>query len=425
MHRIARRLGVLAAAFLAAACDRGPAPGRATSRDSAGITIVENAGPAWSRGAGWKVLGNPLVDIGGKRGTPPYELDQVRGPVRLSDDHLAIANASTNEIRFYDAAGKHLRSSGRAGNGPGEYSTIGGIWLGAGDSLLVDDVLIRRITLLDRDGNVGRSFSLGGKVGTVVPTNGRVELSVLLGRFADGTLAGVSQSLGINQQRAGVFRDSITIIRYGPDGGVLDTLGRFPGAEMEELTLKMGGRSTSSPSPVPLGRQTVAMVDRERLVVAQNNAWELELRGADGKLRALVRAPLQASRLTASDIAAHRKQQVQALEATPIFRNIPQVLKAQIKARAEQAKYPATLPFFAALLSDPDGNVWAEEASPPTQKAKRFDVVDSTGRWLGTVEFPADFRPTFIASDAVYGVWKDDEDVEHVRGYPLRKLQAR
>ena len=48
-------------------------------------------------------------------------------------------------------------------------------------------------------------------------------------------------------------------------------------------------------------------------------------------------------------------------------------------------------------------------------------MVDSAGRLLGRVTLPPSFRLTAIGSDRVYGVWKDEEDVEHVRVYPLRK----
>jgi len=426
MAETARTIATLTVVVLIA-CGSGARdskPGKATTRDSAGVSIVDNAGPAWSGEARWTVVDSPLVDIGGKRGDPAYEVDQVRGPVRLADGRIAIANGSTNDVRLYDPSGKHLHTSGRAGSGPGEFSMIGGIWAGAGDSLIVDDILVRRITVLDHDGNVGRSFALGGSPGTLIPTNGQVNLAVPVGLFADGSIVGVSQSFGVNQQRAGIFRDSVTLIHYGTDGAVRDSVGRFPGTEMEQLTLHVAQREISSPSPVPLGKQTVVLVEHDRVVIVQNNAWELELRGADGRLRKLARAPIKAARLTPSDIAANRKEQLHGLEATPMFRSIPEAIKTQLRGRVEQVNYPATLSFFSSLLSDPSGNIWAEEAAAPTRKAKRFVVVDSTGRWLGTVEFPRDFRPTYVTDDLVYGVWKDADDVEHVRGYRLRKPQA-
>jgi 6-bladed beta-propeller protein len=404
-----------------AACGGKPGSGAAVTRDSAGIQIVENGGPVWKPGEGWKVVDSPLVDIGERGGETVYELDQVRGPVHLSDGRLALANATTNDVRFYDAKGKHLRSAGRPGSGPGEYQNIQSFWLGPGDSLLVVEPISRRLSLLDAQGNFVRSFSLGGQPGQIVPTNGRVEIAVPVGWFADGTIVGIAQSIAINQKRDGTYRDSISLIRYGSDGVVRDTLGRFPGAEMEQMTISIGPQTLSVPTAVPLGKQTVGTTVANRMALVQNNSWEIELRDADGRLRILARANEQPTKLTPSDIAAHRKEMLSVMEATPMFRGIPAALKSQITARAEQAKYPATLPFFSNLLADPEGNVWAQEAAAPTRKAQRFAVIDSTGRWLGTVTMPTDFTATSITADAVYGVWKDADEVEHVRGYRLLK----
>lgn len=412
----------LTLALLAACGGGGDAKaGSAATRDSAGITIVENAGPAWAAGQGWKVVDSPLVDIGGKGGDPAYELDQVRGPVRLTDGRLVIANAATSEVRFYDAGGKHLRSSGRNGSGPGEYQQIAGLWRGPGDSLWVADLLVRRLTVLDSgEAKAGRLFTLGAQ-GSLMPTNGKVDFAIPTGLFADGSVAAISQTFAINQKREGVFRDSMSVIHYGADGVVRDTMGRFPGAEMEQITLTFGPQSVSAPTPVPLGKQTAVAVGGSRIFVAQNNGWEIEVRGLDGKLQVLARSSTTPGRITPSDVAAHRKEQLDAMEALPQIRNLPEAMKKQFTARITEAKYPATFPFFAALVADEEGNVWAQEATSPVVKAGRYAVVDSTGRWLGVVAMPADFRPTYIGADAIYGVWKDAEGVEHVRGYRLRK----
>jgi len=394
--------------------------GNMVTRDSAGVRIVENSAPSWPKDQGWTVEDSPLVDIGAKGGEAAYEFDQVRGPVRLSDGRLVVANASSNEIRVFDATGKHLHTSGRAGSGPGEYQSIGGILLGAGDSLLVSDIPVRRLTVLDGDGNVGRSFSLGGMGGQFVPINGKIDFATPIGWFSDGSVVGMSMSFSIAQTRQGVYRDTMLVIRYGPDGAVKDTLGGFPGIEMEQVTLTIQGRTFPAPIAVPLGRQTTSVVHGDRFYVAQNNSWEIEVRGLDGA-HSLIRADVKPTPITPADADQNRKEQLEAMEGNPALRNLPDAFKTQFKTRIEGAKYPATLPFFTALLADGEGNLWAQEATPPAQKINRFAVVDSSGRFLGRVVMPAKFQPGYIGTDAVYGIWKDEDDVEHVRGYRLRK----
>ncbi len=412
---------VLGIALGATACGSGAGVGKAVSRDSAGITIVENADGQWAAGKGWMVVDSPLVDIGGSGADPGSDIDRVAGPVRLADGRIAIANGGTNELRIYDATGKHLVSSGRAGSGPGEYQMPAGIWVGPGDSLLVFDAMVQRLSVVAPDGTFGRTFRLGGGAGLAMPTNGRFDFAIPSECFADGSVVGVSQTFALNQQRQGRYRDSVTMMRYGPDGVVRDTLGRFPGAEMETMTITIGSQSMAAPQPVPLGRQSVNAVSAGRFYLAQNNSWEIEVRTLDGKLASLFRITAKPTPITAADVAVHRKEQLEAMEAQPMMRNIPEAIKNQITARVREANYPATLPFLSALHIDQDGNLWANEVVRPGVEESRFAVLDPTGQLLGRVLLPARFRLTAIGADRVYGVWKDPEDVEHVRVYPLRK----
>src|ERR1041384_3518643 len=396
---------VLAAGLSACGGSRGGAAGggEVRSRDSAGIRIVENRGQAWADGEGWKVVDSPVVDIGGKGGEAAGDLDQVTGPVSLTDGRLVFANGATSEVRIYDRAARHLHTAGRKGSGPGEYQTFGGLWVGPGDSVLVADILARRLTVLDRDGNLGRSFVLAGQGGSFVSIGGQVSYALASGCFADGSVLGLTQAFQMNDPRAGVHRDSVTAVRYNGDGTVRDTLGRWPGAETTKMEMSFGGRTMTAPMPVPLGRQSTSLVS------------------GDGKLLSLIRADVKAAPLTPADVAAHRKQQLAALAAQPLMRMAPAAIVAQLKQRIESAPYPATLPFVQALLADPDGNLWVQEATSPADESARFAVVDSTGRLLGRVAMPARLKPTSIGADVVLGVWRDADEVQHVRSYPIRK----
>lgn len=402
------------AVLTVAACGGGgDGGGAAVTRDSAGIAIVENSGAVWTAGQEWKV-DSVILDIGG-------DVDSVSGPVRLGDGRLAIANAGTHEVRVYDASGAQVHASGRAGDGPGEYRMLAGIWRGPGDSLLVSDFMARRVSVLDRDAKFARSFSLGGNTGGLMPVGGRIEFAIPQGWFADGSVVGVTMNFTLNQATQGPYRDTVSALRYGPDGAVRDTIARFPGAEMEQMSMSMGGQSFSAPMAVPLGRQTVTAAQGDRFYLAQNDAWEIEVRDLEGRLERLIRVRAATRPLTPEHIAAHRKSQLEQVEAIPAMRSMPPAFKAQLTARIEQAKYPATLPFVSSLLVDSEGHLWAQEVPLPGNDTATYAVFDETGRLLGRVTMPEDFRVGSVGADAVYGVWKDADDVEHVRAYRLRK----
>ena len=410
-----RGILLLGAGLLVAGCGSAGEGGgaAAVTRDSAGIAIVENTASAWTAGQEWTV-DSVLLDIGG-------DVDSVSGPVRLGDGRLAIANAGTHEVRVYDASGAQLHASGRAGDGPGEYRMLAGIWRGPGDSLLVSDFLARRVSVLDREARFARSFSLGGNTGGLMPVGGRIEFAIPQGWFADGSVVGVTMGFTMNQAKQGPYRDTVSALRYGPDGAVRDTIARFPGNETEQMTMSIEGRSMSAPMPVPLGRQSVTAAEGDRFYLAKNDAWEIEVRDLDGRLVRLIRLQADPRPLTPDLIAAHRKAQLDQIEAIPAMRSMPPAFKTQLTARIEQARYPASLPFVSSLLVDSEGRLWAQEVPPPGNERATYVVFDETGQLLGRVTMPGDFRVASIGADAVYGVWKDADDVEHVRAYRLRR----
>ena len=403
----------------AAACGGGGDAGApSVTRDSAGITIVENGAPTWAAGQEWTVTDSVLVDVSG-------DIDSIVGPALLSGGRIALGVAGSREIRIYDAAGNLLSKVGREGSGPGEFQNLGGLWVGPGDSLLVSDLLVRRLSVIDPAGAYQRSFSLGGASGAPMPVGGKVDFAVPQGWLGDGSISGIVFTFAINSTRQGKYRDTIVAARYGPDGTARDTIARFPGIEMIQLPMNVGGQSFSAPSAVPLGRVTITAASGDRFYLAQNDTWEVEVRQADGKLLRLIRIPRQGMALTPELVATHRKMLLEALESNRFLRQMPEPVKSQMmtqmKNGVEQAVYPETLPFIEALLIDPAGNIWVREVQPPGVETGVFTVLNPDGTLLGKVTTPARFSGAAVGNDAIYGVWRDEDDVQHLRAYRLRK----
>ncbi|MFQ5702894.1 MAG: hypothetical protein ACE5HT_02620 [Gemmatimonadales bacterium] len=89
------------------------------------MTIVENSDPVRREGVGWRLADRPTVDIGEQQHDPNYQLFRVASAIRLSDGRIVIANAGTQELRFYDPDGMYDATTGGAGDGPGEFRNIG------------------------------------------------------------------------------------------------------------------------------------------------------------------------------------------------------------------------------------------------------------------------------------------------------------
>jgi len=415
---VMNRLLLLVLVAPALACGTRPGGAGSVSRDSAGVEIVETGGPGWSEG--WTVAETSSIDIGGNAADSSYDLNQVSGAVRLGDGRVVVANGETADLRFYDRDGKYLFTSGRRGQGPGEYQMLMGLWRLPGDSLIASDLMARRLTVVGPDGALVRTFSLGGEAGLALPTNGRMSLATPVGVFGDGSIIGMVLDISLEETRE-AWRDSVNYIRYGPDGAVQDTIARLPGIEMTRIELSVGDQTLPSPMPVPLGRQTVPGVGMERFYDAQNARFEFEVRDRTGRIRRLVRMPAESRPITAADREAHRQAQLEQLANQPGLGMVPAPLLEQFRQRITSVEYPETFPFIEELREDGDGNLWVREVGAPGDERARYAVFDGDGAFLGRLTLPARFRPTHIAADEILGIWRDADDVQHVRGYPLIK----
>jgi len=103
---------------------------------------------------------------------------------------------------------------------------------------------------------------------------------------------------------------------------------------------------------------------------------------------------------------------------------------AQALDRLKSAiRFADNFPAYLQFLSGPRSTVWvqgilapsslsaeAQEFFNPQQDlgSSDFDVFDAEGRYLGRVTMPSRFTPLRFVGDVVYGVWRDELDVQYV-----------
>ena len=373
-------------------------------RDSAGITIVENSGAGWLPEHGWRVVPEPEVDIGVLEGAPEYQLFRVRGATRLSDGRIVVANGGTKEIRFYSADGEHLRTVGRQGEGPGEFEELSGPWRMAGDSIVAFDWRGLRLSIFAPEGEFVRSERLETAEGVMFPS----PLGVTTSRTV---LASVGQVFMSGEAQTGVSRDSGSILVYGLDGALQDTLGVFPGSE---AYVKSEGRSMSVRS-LAFGRSFQTELQGDRLYAGATDRYEVGVWRTDGTLERLIRRAHTPVAVTPEHVGAYKEEQLAALEDAPESR------LASTRAILEEMPYPQTFPAFRTLEVDEEGNLWVREYDPPGDERSLWTVFDPEGAMLGQVELPEGLTVHAIGPDWILGRWSDDFDVEHVRLHRLEK----
>jgi hypothetical protein len=375
----------------------------AAVRDSAGVTIVENpAGGA----AAWRLSAEPVLSIGAMEGDANYQLHRVNGAVRLSDGRVAVLNSGSQEVRYYDADGRHVRTTGRQGGGPGEFQGAFTL-LRSGDSVVVFDTPMRRITVLSPDGSLARTLTLGS------PSDGQFPRPVRM--LPNGELLATNEEFLGGTPETGVRRNPIEVLAYDAQGSKGASYGNHAGSEM---FMMVDGDAIFFTTP-PFARATTVLADDARLVIASNDSYELRiyaLGGADAGgpvLTRIVRRQHQHLPVTQADIAEAVRQRMDGITSEAGRQNIERQHAA--------IPHPATMAAFGLVRLGTDGTLWVGSARRPSDGVPRWTVFDQEGRMIGELTVPERFGILEAGEDYVLGRWRDELDVEYVQVYRLEK----
>jgi hypothetical protein len=386
-------------------------------RDSAGIQIVESRGPVLPAARAWRIDPNPTVTIGSNAADADTlnELLLVMGITRLSDGRYAVGVQASGAVRFYDPRGKYLGSAGRRGQGPGEFRQIMGVWSTRGDTLVVlDNGALEIFTGAGKFVAQGASQARGDRF--VYPS------SVL----SDGSYLGVVYRNYRTPPPAGRSRHSAPIVHVSRDGARADTVGTY--LSPEEV---FDGKEPWG-NQVAFTAASVVEGDDKRFFVSSPVKTEISEFTIAGKQVRSIRLPDRTVRTPDEAIKAYREWQ-QAMPGED-GRPMSPAMKARMAQMLERTVFAERLPPFGSMILDRTGNLWVQRfdyrkvfytpgpvRTQTMSVPSRWDVIDSAGRWLCTVDLPARFTPVEIGADYVAGLARDEDEIEQVRVYRLRK----
>jgi hypothetical protein len=422
LHRPTLLPGIALWCVATTACGGAPdRAGAAAVSDSAGVRMVLNAGVSFEAGvAEWRISDRPNVVIGVAAGQSEYQFDRIMGVQRLSDGRWVVADMGSSQLRYYDAAGGHLHSVGRSGEGPGEFRQVMGMYRLAGDTVAVDDSRTR-IHFIDGNGAfVGQLTLPGSPVG---------ERTVPVASFRDGTIVARTTSaspqtldaphtMTYTYQSAALVHDGASSRRLV----LADTIGTW-GA----IRLVPGWRGSAQ--PVQFDGRTQTGVLSDGVVVADPMQFELRVYSADGRLRTVARTEWTPQPVSATAIEQARSAFTGATGEGG--RVVPPQLRQQRQDIADTWQIATHMPAFSAMIIDRSDNIWLREYVPNEETVgmwvraplapARWLAFASGGEVLARVELPARFAPLIIGADYIAGIYRDDMEVEYVHSYALTR----
>ncbi len=377
--------------------------------DSLGIRVVHNpADGLWAPGDEWSFA--EALTIGSDTLGAAYQFGEVTSVAVAPDGTILVFDRMASEVRTFDAEGRHLRSIGREGAGPGEFSSsASGMFLMADGRLAVPDMRNTRITWLDLEGSFVSS----------TPTSYASGFPVLWDSDGSGRLVVQRRAMGQNQDTTLAQGDPL--VQLDDSGGETELV-VLPKAR----TVRMEGNAPrftyfeTEPSwdLGPSGTLRTGMTQEYRI----------EVRGADGTIRSILTLPREGRPVTQADRARYAELMRDALTRMGVA---PDGVQRQI----DRMEFGSTFPAFNQLMEGPDGTTLVQQVRDLDQieqldlseeRSRRlgsseWDVFAEDGRYLGAVSLPERFKPLVWAQDAVFGRWLDDLDRAHVRKLAIRR----
>lgn len=388
--KVGRCLVGLCLSLPVAGCTSGERQGPVSVADSAGIRIVEYTGtlPVDTLG------GLPLLDLGTVDDAGPEQFDRIAAMALLSDGSLVVADQGSGEIRVFPRDAGVPWVIGGKGDGPGEFRTLSRVVALPEDSILGFDSRGSRFAVFSKEGALGRTGQLERPEVGGVP---RIE-GVLVG---DSWLCSVRLPTSFDDQESEAgnsFQDAVLLFRYSQDGLPLDSIGRSSSVEM----VRQSQGTAITTQLVPLGAQGFWGTAGGKAFSTFSS--RSEVRFVSDLPEVWVRWMPMSRELTDHEWNNALQEEIAGADASRA---------PMLRERYARMPRPRWSPLYDRVVGTETGSVWLREVG-----SSRWILVDVQGM-IRRLVLPERFTPMLVSRKEVFGVWMDDLDVEHVRGYAM------
>lgn len=359
-----------------------------------------------ARVAEWTIGDQPLFVIGdldgpeaiGRLITGHPDVAPSRA-VLLPGGRVAMADASSSEIRIYDETGSRFATLGRRGPGPGEFRALSGIAvLAGGDSIGAWESSTTR-----RGRIVVTRFATDGSPEAMVVTLDSGGFDEIIGVHDDGSvlIMETTATLLLRRDYDGIGRDTFEVRRISRDGEVTTVRGSFLGPE---LVFARPGRI----APFLRMRTTAMAVGADRFYAGDTDVFSVETFEIDSATpRHRFTRDVESRRIPAPELDRLREASESVASATGTEDLI--------------VPFPETYPAFTKIIPDADGNIWVMEGWVPEGENVRASIFDRSGALIAELIVPQGLGVESIGGDRILVSSYDDLQVARLSVYPLLK----
>lgn len=323
------------------------------------------------------------------------QLEMPVGVMRFPDGTIAVADGARQSVSYFDSTGRHIRTAGRQGGGPGEFNGLS--WAGkcGNESITAWDRSNNRLTVFDSRGELTGESSL------------RLEPAIA-SRTAFTTCARngdmVFVSLPTQMDPGSPVQRAESVVTLLPAEGTARQLGS--GISSSEFVV-LGGGGT----PRPLGLTTTAALAGGRVYLGTGDSAAVLVYSVSGEAEGSI--PMSG----ATRRVARPGQYEAAVEQ--ILQMVPSGAVPLVHSTLMGMPHVTRLPAYSSVHTDPHGNVWVTRSAPG--EATRLFAAGADGRTIGHVDLPQQVHVWEVGDDFILGHYTNDMGEPFVASYRLHR----
>ena len=376
--------GILLLAAAVSCSDPAVKPGLIRVRDSAGVEIVTNLGPAPDT----VILDSAVIRVGGIEVAAEYVFQRLSDVAVLADGSVIVSDM-IGRVAHFDSAGQWIRDFGGSGSGPGEFREPVFVDIVA-DTVAVWDVRLARLSL----------FTTKGEFLDVAPIRKRGRLPVHW-----------RGAVWFDEREWGQDIDARALVIRVEDNGTRDTVkGPYPIPGSKSLRMNNGRFAVQLPPTFSVRSPWQAC--EHSLLWADPRHPRIEQHGLAGGLLRVIELARFPREIAQSDREAYAR-------AMGARWDLSEVVVAQIR----DGRFVAETPLIVGFVCGVNGAIWVSHFDPavPDRNAvsSTWDEIDASGQVITHIRFPLGFVLKSVTRGRAYGIARRELDVNVVEIYQL------
>lgn len=333
-----------------------------------------------------------------------HNLSTIGGVAEGPGGILAINQWQDRSILLFSPSGVPLATIGRRGGGPGEFQSQGRpFW--RGDTLMVTDDELNRLSSFDRKGKFLKAMPIPGTFGTPLRASDgrRFSQSTFVTRNEDGTISATAFLVDGTPGRMRRY-----LITLGPDGSLRRVGGELP---QDECGRTVGKSNVITPycAQVIVGHSPQRGIVVSAVTVMNGvrpAAFNVTARLPTGDVLYARTFVVPVQRIPANEVATFRSE------------NSKRTLPPEVLEFLRRAPLPDARPPFVGIKVAPDGSAWFIRPHAIDGHYEYFGI-DPTGTLIGRIRVHTESALVWANRDVAWVVERDGDGLETLVRYRI------